>query len=185
MILKYGNVTLRPIEKTDSELLQSMLNSPYIETMTGSWNLPVSSYNQEKWVENYRDSLETVRWMIELENGVTLGMVSLTDINWVSRIAYINYKINVEERRRLKGDTKNALYIVVKYAFDEMGLHRIEGDILEYNVMSLKLIKSIGFVEEGIRRLRVLKNGEWRNQVCFGLIDSEFKRYEDGTAPWQ
>ena len=40
MILKYGNVTLRPIEKTDSELLQSMLNSPYIETMTGSWNLP-------------------------------------------------------------------------------------------------------------------------------------------------
>lgn len=185
MILKYGNITLRPIEKNDSALLLSMINSPEIGQMTGAWSVPVSSYNQDKWIENYKDSYEMIRWMIELDNGVTIGMISLSDINWISRTAFINYKINPLETNRLKGDTKNAVYIAVKFAFDEMGLHRIEGHILTFNIMSIKLIESIGFVKEGVFRARVLKNGKWCDQACYGLLDSEFKRYEDGTAPWQ
>lgn len=185
MILKYGNVILRPIEKKDVELLRYMINCPEIEAMTVSWNVPISNHGQEKWVENYQNTYETIRWMIELENGITLGMVSLTGIDWITRIAHISYKINGEERNRMKGDTKNAIYIVAKYAFDEMGLHRIEGEVLEYNIWSIKLLKSIGYVEEGVRRSRILKNGKWCNLVCFGLLDSEFQRYDDGTAPWQ
>lgn len=185
MILKYGNIKLRPIEKKDSELLALMINSQSIEAMTGGWNVPVSSLDQDKWIENYHNSRDCIRLMIELENGTTIGLISLTEIDWITRRGYISYKTNPEERSRLKGDMKNALYILAKYAFDEMGLHRLEGDILEYNTMSKKLIKSVGFVEEGVRRARVLKNGQWQNQVCYGLLDSEFSRYPDGTAPWQ
>ena len=185
MILKYGNITLRPIERKDSELLRLMINSPEVEEMTENWNVPVSSYNQDKWIENYKDSHEMIRWMIELDNGTTIGMVSFFDINWITRRASISYKINPFETNRLKGDTKNAVYIAVKYAFDEMGLHRIESVILSFNIMSIKLTESVGFVKEGVFRARILKNGKWCNQVFYGLLEDEFKRYEDGTAPWQ
>lgn len=102
MILKYGNVKLRPIEKKDSELLALMINSQSIEAMTGGWNVPVSSLDQDKWIENYHNSRDCIRLMIELENGTTLGLISLTEIDWITRRGYISYKTNPEERTSIE-----------------------------------------------------------------------------------
>ncbi len=185
MILKYGNVILRAIEKEDASLLRTLINSIEVENMTVGWNPPVSKYNQDNWINNYADSDAQIRWMIEVDNGVTIGMIVLSDIDWKNRVGFVHYKINPFERDRKKGDTKNALYAVLQYAFDELGLHRIEGSILSYNTFSMKLIKSMGFTKEGTYRKKVYKNGEWHDEEFFALIDEEFMRFKDGEAPWQ
>lgn len=185
MILRFGNVTLRAIEKEDSVLLMHLINNPAVEAMTVGGNSPVSEYMQEEWIKNYRDTQTLKRWMIELDNGVTLGMITLSDINWKDRHGFIQYKINPEERNRLRGDMKNALYAVVKYSFEELGLNRLEGSILEYNTFSKKMIQSMGFVKEGVARSKVFKMGKWWSEEYYGLLSSEFVYYEDGVAPWQ
>lgn len=186
MILKYGNIVLRAIETRDKELLLHLINDPEVEKMTGGWNLPVSEYVQEKWITEYKNTNTMIRWIIEGSTSkIALGMIVLSDIDWKNRCGFIHYKINSNEINREKGDTKNALYIAIKYAFDELGLHRLEGSILDYNIFSKKLVKSMGFEKEGIFRLKIFKDGIWHDQEYYGLLSDEFKRYKDGAAPWQ
>lgn len=186
MELKFGNVKLRAIEKEDCELLKFLMNSAGVERTTVGWNQPISTIMQEKWIEQYTNSDTVMRWMIELDNGTTLGMVMLTDIDWKNRVALIGIKTNPYEKRRLKGDTKNALYAVIKYAFEELALHRIESTILKCNTFSIKLLgESMGFQMEGVQRLKIYKCGMWNDLCCYGLLDKDYKHYDDGCAPWQ
>ena len=185
MELKFGNVKLRAIEKEDCGLLKFLMNSAAVEQTTVGWNQPVSTAMQEKWIENYRNSDNIMRWMIELENGVVLGMIMLTDIDWKNRIALIGIKINPYEKKRLKGDTKNALYAVIEYAFEELALHRIESLILKNNIFSIRLGESMGFQLEGVQRAKIYKRGIWNDLCCYGLLNEDYVHYDDGRAPWQ
>ena len=162
-----------------------MMNEPSIEHDTVGWNFPVSSYQQEKWTKDFSNSMSCMRWMIELDNGNTIGMISLQDFDWKNRKATVGIKINIKETNRIYGDKKDAYYAVLLYAFDELGLNRIENSTLDYNIFSLKLSKSMGFVDEGVQRKAIYKFGKWHNLIIKGLLSEELIRYEDGNAPWQ
>ena len=185
MNLHFGNIILRAIEEKDAALLKLLMNSSEVEAMTVGWNPPVSDFAQAEWIKNFRCSDKQIRWMMELNDGTTIGMIVLSDIDWKNRTAFVHYKINPFEKNRQRGDTKNALYAVLKYAFDELGFHRIEGSILDYNTFSRKLILSLGFVKEGTYRKKTFKNGTWHDEDSFGLLNEEFIRYYDNEAPWQ
>ncbi len=186
MILNFGNVTLRAIEMRDKELLLYLVNDPNTEKMTGGWNHPVSEHAQEEWMREYRFSDDAMRWVAENRNNrVAFGLITLSDIDWKNRCAFIHYKANAMETRREKGDMKDAVYAAVQYAFDELGMHRIEGLVLEQNIFSKKLLQSFGFVKEGTYRSRIFKEGRWHDQELYGLLNEEFVRYKNGEAPWQ
>lgn len=185
MELKFGNVTLRAIEKRDSGLLKMLINSSDIENMTIGWNLPVSSYAQDNWIEGYKNSYTCMRWIIELSNGVTLGMVILSGMDWKNRVAELGYKVNIYEKNRIKSDTKDAVYAVIKYAFEELGFHRLDLRILEYNIKSQKLGQNMGFKKEGVLCKRIFKNNEWHDEYIYGLLYENYISYNDGSAPWQ
>lgn len=185
MELKYGNTKLRAIEKRDCELLKFLINSAGVEKMVVGWNQPVSIDMQERWIEQYRNSNSIMRWMIELSNNITLGMITLRDIDWKNREAVMEIKTNPYETQRLEGDTKNASYAVIKYVFEELGLHRINSSILECNKFSRKLNESLGFQLEGILRKKIFKNNMWNDIYIFGLLIDDYIHYDDGQAPWQ
>lgn len=185
MNIRYGCVTLRAIEMEDLELLKYLLNAPEVEKRTVGWNMPVSSYQQEQWMLSYRNSSDCMRWMIELDNGTVLGLATLNPIDWKNKSACFGIKIRPNEIRRIYGDVKDAFYGVLQYAFDELGLHRIHAETLSTNIFSLKLTRSMGFVDEGIERESIFKTGEWQDLIIGGLLEQDFVRYPDGTAPWQ
>lgn len=185
MNLRYGCAKLRAIEEYDAELLQQLINSEDVEKMTAGWNMAVSSSKQLEWIKNYKNTSDNMRWMIDLDNDVTLGMVMLTKIDWKDRSAEISYKINPYERNRQTGDTKDAVYAVIKYAFEDLGLHRLEASIIDYNIFSQKMIKSMGFQLEGTCRSKIFKNGKWNDEYIYGLLCDEYIAYKDGEASWQ
>lgn len=185
MELKFGNVKLRAIEKEDCKLLKMLMNAASVERMTIGWNQPVSTMMQEKWIEQYENTNTVMRWMIELNNGVILGMVMLTDIDWKNRVAEIGIKTNPYEKERLEGDTKDALYAVIRYTFEELGLHRLDSFLLKKNKFSVKLNENLGFQLEGIQRAKIYKNGVWNDLCCYGFLEENYVHYEDGQAPWQ
>lgn len=185
MELKFGNTKLRAIEKQDCQLLKFLMNSTGVEKMVLGWNLPVSTDMQEKWIEQYENSDRIIRWMIELSNNVTLGMMTLRNIDWKNREAEMEIKTNPYETQRLIGDTKDASYAVIKYVFEELGLHRINSSVLKCNRFSRKLNESLGFQMEGILRKKIFKNNVWNDVYIFGLIIDDYIHYDDGYAPWQ
>ena len=182
MIIKNGCAILRAIEEKDFDLLFYLINAPEIEEKTVGWHLPISSNEQRNFMANYRNSNTDFRLMIELSNGKTIGMISLTQIDWKNRTATIGYKISASFEDRIKGDMKDAINGLLKYAFFELGLNCIISEILEDNIFSLKLAKKMHFVEEGILRERVYKQGKFKNQLIFSMLKSEYEVLEKNNG---
>lgn len=178
MIINYGCAKLRAIEKEDFDLLFYLINAPEIEDMTGGWCFPVSRMAQEQWIDSFHNTKENIKLMIELTNHKTIGMIMLTGIDWKNRNALLEYKMSAPAEDRMKGDMLDAVTGMLKYAFEELGLHCITALVLEENKFSLKLCRRAGFIEEGILRDRVYKKGTYKNQIILSLLKDEFYKGE-------
>lgn len=175
MIIKNGCVTLRAIEKKDAALLLQMINSPEIEKALGSFSLPVSEAQQQEWVANYRNTEKQLRLMIELENGATVGVIMLYDIDMKNGTAEIGYKLLADKEVRIKGDTDDAVQGVLQYAFRELRLNCVTAHTLTDNIKSERLLKRNGFTEEGLLRQRVYQSGSYVDMKAFSILKGEFE----------
>ena len=68
---------------------------------------------------------------------------------------------------------KEAVRLVIKYAFSEMDLHRIEASTLLDNVKSQRVLLANGFKELGVNKDYLLINGDWRDHRTFYIINDK------------
>ena len=178
MVIKYGCVTLRAIEERDADLLFYLINDPVIENCTVGWNFPISYIEHKRWMEQFKNSTKSIKFMIELENSHTIGMIMLENLDWKNRTAEIGYKISAPSENRIKGDMTDAVSGMLKYAFNELGFNCISTVILENNMRSRNLCKRTGFTEEGVLRKRVYKDGTSKNLIVVSILKEEFVEKE-------
>jgi len=175
MLIRNGCVTLRAIEESDLELLHIMINEPDIENMTGGWNPAIGRMEKKQWMASYKNTDKNMRLMIELTNGKTIGMIMLTDIDWKNRKAAMGFKLHASAEDRIKGDLYDASAGIVEYAFNELGMNRLEGYIVDDNVFSIKMSKKLGFQQEGILRERIYKGGRYHDQIILALLKKDYQ----------
>ena len=176
MLIKYGCVTLRAIEENDWELLLSMMNSPEIDMYVGNAHLPASELSQKNWISQYKNTDETIRLMIELNNGKTIGMIMLQHIDYRNQIAELGIKTYVSDvQDRLPHDTDDAYNAMLKFAFDELNMNCIYCFVTDDNMRSLKFHNRLGFKEDGVLRHRLYSSGIHKNLVAFSMLKDEFE----------
>lgn len=90
--------------------------------------------------------------------------------------AEIGYSIHIEEEKR-QGYMKEALPFIIRYGFDYMRLNRIEAFVGPANIPSVKLVKSLGFTEEGRMREHYFKNDRIEDSIIFSLLKREYTGY--------
>ncbi len=73
-----------------------------------------------------------------------------------------------------QGFMTEALRAIYAWAFETMAVERIEAQVHPQNAPSLALLKTLGFVEEGLMREAGLWLGERRDLVQLGLLKREF-----------
>jgi [ribosomal protein S5]-alanine N-acetyltransferase len=76
----------------------------------------------------------------------------------------------VDERVAGQGVAPTALALVVDHCFSAAGLHRVEADVRPENAASLRVVRKLGFVEEGRHRRYLFIDGAWRDHACFALL---------------
>lgn len=59
---------------------------------------------------------------------------------------------------------------VVRHAFDDLGLHRVEANIQPSNARSIALVSSIGFTKEGYSPAFLRIGGEWRDHERWAVV---------------
>ena len=64
--------------------------------------------------------------------------------------------------------------LLIRFAFEQLDLHRIEADPDPQNAASIKLLLKQGFKREGLLRERYFLNGEPQDAEYYGLLRREW-----------
>ncbi|MEA2319056.1 MAG: hypothetical protein QOD44_3245 [Solirubrobacteraceae bacterium] len=103
-----------------------------------------------------------------------IGRVALANVvrgPWQN--ATLGYWVDRDAGRR--GHATRAVRLVLGYAFDHLGLHRVQPAIIPRNAASLRVASKVGFRHEG-RALRYLKiNGAWEDHDIFALTSEDWR----------
>lgn len=120
------------------------------------------------------------QWGIALKEGdQVVGTTSLASWDRAHRRAELGFALRRDCWGR--GHGTEAVKRIVAFAFEELDLHRLEADVDPRNEASIRILKRLGFTEEGLLRERYLLGGETQDALFLGLLRSEWSDHVDGA----
>lgn len=102
-----------------------------------------------------------------------IGFAKLFWIEWSNGTGFIQMGIGESQFRRL-GYGREALNLLLRFAFGEVNLFRLTAIMPEYNLPALGLFKQLGFVEEVRRRQAVHREGRHWDSIHLGILSREW-----------
>lgn len=170
IFLEGEQVALRTIEEDDLEYLQEQINDPQVWRAIGR-DRPVNADQEQSFYEDVVCADDNVTLMITADNAV--GTVGLNGVDTGNDTAELGYWVDPEHHR--KGYGSDAANRIIEYGFQQLGLHRIEARVFEFNEASQALLESVGFVEEGVHRDAEFIDGEYQDVHWYGLLEEEWR----------
>ncbi|MBW8362825.1 MAG: GNAT family N-acetyltransferase [Kaistella sp.] len=184
MNIKGKKVTLRAIEKEDLELLQYWSNDPEINYMLGGWHFPSSKQDQEKWFQGLSVNGNHQRFAIDTDELGLIGMANLVEINWKDRNAFHGMLLG-DSNIRGKGYGVDTVMAINRYAFEELGLMRMDTTIIANNAPSIGVYtKKCGWIIEGIKKNHYFRKNQWIDQLIIGITRDDYFSLIDENKYW-
>ena len=173
MNIEGKKVYLRAMELEDMPVYMEMMNNKDVSHNVVGWSFPVSQFEQQKWYENAISSSDKRFSIVIKESDQCVGMITLTDIDWVNRSAFHGIKLHPNCPKRL-GIATDAIMALMEYAFCELNLNRLDGGWLDYNKASEQLYEKCGWSKEGIKRNAIYRNGKYHDLVIAGILKEDY-----------
>jgi ribosomal-protein-alanine N-acetyltransferase len=89
----------------------------------------------------------------------------------------------IDEARAGQGYTPEAAAVLIRFAFEDVGLHRIQVSIIPRNTASRRVATKLHLREEGIAERFLEIDGVWEDHVCYAVTAEEWgdrrKVYEE------
>ena len=171
--MKGRKVEIRGIRKEDLPLLLDMINDPVINNMTVGESKKVSMQEQEAWFERYLQSGANNRFIIENKD----------DIDEVNRSCGLAIKLS-EGRISSPGVGIDAFMVMLRYCFEDLKMHRVTANAIDYNKASLNLQSRCGMKKEGVLRQAAFKNGEFHDVIITSMLDTEYRQFIEIEKYW-
>jgi len=175
-------IRLRAIEEGDLESMADWLNDPVISHYVGGFSFPVSKSQQRRWYESALNDDKNIRLIVETkDDNRVIGLTGLWQIDWVNRHALTALKLGADNIRG-KGYGTDAIMTLMSYAFYQVGLNRLWGEILPFNVGSYKAyVTKCGWMVEGIYRQHVYRDGRFYDQMRVAVLKEDFDRLSNAS----
>jgi RimJ/RimL family protein N-acetyltransferase len=178
-------VRLRAIEETDLAVLHQWANDANLWTMLGGWHFPTSLASTRSWFEKLHSDTANQRFIIEtLEAGDVIGTANLVSLDWKNRNAFHGMSLGSSAVRG-KGYGLDTVMAMMRYVFDELGLERLDGDIISYNEASLALyVGKCGWTVEGRQRRWHYRKGQFWDKILVGITRDDYYALAQENGYW-
>lgn len=134
------------------------------------------------WIQ---DEYITFRWIIENGDGEKVGEISTFDCE--RRVGVFKYAILIRRSypNWRRSYASEAIKIVARYYFRELGYQKLTALVYSFNELSLRMHEKLGFVFEGRLRRTVYTNGRRYDTIYFGITKEEFDRLDPPPPLWE
>ena len=168
-------VRLRAVEVADLTLLHQWSNDETLWAGLGGWRFPSNLESTGAWFAGLGADAAHHRWAIEaLDGAQVIGTANLVGLDWKNRHATHGMLLGPADLRG-KGYGRDTVMAVMRYAFDELGLERLDGDIIEFNEASHRLyVGKCGWKEEGRQRRWHFRQGRFWDRILVGVTRQDY-----------
>ena len=172
-------IYLRAMEMEDMECFRDMINDPRVSQNVVGWSFPVSKREQMQWYERAVGDKKNLRFTVVLkENDQPVGMVTLSSLDWQNRSATHGIKLHPDCPKG-RGIATDAVMTLMQYAFDEAGLHRLDGSWIDFNEASQKLYLKCGWSIEGIKKEAIYRSGGFHDLYVVGILEEDYRNVKE------
>lgn len=172
MYIHKNGIILSKIEKSDLPLLKELKNESWFGTHTINF---LNDLDQERWFTNLNSQNTLILKATNLL-GENIGLYKIQNIDWVNR--KYNSAHDVFKSQRGKGYSKPVLEAGIDFGFEVLNMNRIDTEVIENNIASLKSALFVGFIEEGRKRNCIHKCGEYLDSIILGILNNEWKELD-------
>lgn len=134
---------------------------------------PVGAAEHRAWFDSVQQRTDVSIFGIRLaESDELIGSCQLSSIHHTYRSAELQIRIGPPDRRG-QGLGREAIDLLLQYAFDDLNLHRVQLHVLATNTVAIRLYRDIGFVTEGTLRDAAYVGGAYVDIVVMSLLEVE------------
>jgi RimJ/RimL family protein N-acetyltransferase len=141
-----------------------------------SMRYPLSRLAEEEWMRAHASkqlSFSEVFFAIETRDGVHIGNINFHQVSEEDRSARLGIAIGDKEYWS-RGYGTDAMLTFLRFAFDEMNLHRVDLTVFEENARARACYRKCGFVEEVRMRQARYTRGHYQDHLVMGILRDEF-----------
>jgi diamine N-acetyltransferase len=173
MVTLQGNtIFLRALEPEDLVFIYRIENDENIWEVSNT-QTPYSKFLITQYLENaHQDIYEAKQLRLaicKIENLEAIGLIDLFDFDPKNKRAGVGIIIQNEVDRN-KGFGKEALGLMINYAFHQLQLHQLYANIGTENLPSLSLFTTFGFEKIGVKKDWNFTNNSFHDEVLLQLI---------------
>lgn len=146
--MKYKNVELRQLEKTDLEYLRQWRNNPDNTKYLSSIGY-ITEEMQQSWYQKYLIDKDEIIFAI-IENDFINNIVgSISLYNFRNNVAELGRILVGDPKAHGRGVCENALRAILVFAFEQINLDEIYLHVYEENTIALHVYEKVGFSIKG------------------------------------
>lgn len=139
--------------------------------------LPKSKAQWTNWLEKSEKDRDSYLFAIRrVEDDFLIGIAELDGILWTHQNCWLS--IGIGERANWgQGYGREAVELTLRYAFNELNMHRVQLTVFSYNERAIALYEGLGFTREGIYREHLHRDGRHYDMYLYGLLRSEWEKH--------
>lgn len=132
----------------------------------------VRRWAEQESTQSLKD--DNVRFTIaRIADDVVVGDLGVHDAD--PRVGTFSYGINIKREEQRQGYASEAILLLLRYYFQERRYQKVTATVYSFNEASIGLHERLGFQLEGRLRRMVYTDGDYHDQLLYGLTVEEFR----------
>lgn len=167
-------ITLRKVTEEDTEIYHSWRNNTEVMKSTSPTLDQYTKADTASFIQMISGATDAKSYMIELnETAQPIGIISLIHIDYKNRNAECVIDLG-EADQWGKGFGKEAMQLLLSYAFEELNLHKVYLRVFSFNERAVRLYEKLGFEKEGEQKDQLFRNAEWHSVVLMAIFQKVY-----------
>jgi RimJ/RimL family protein N-acetyltransferase len=174
-VLTGTHIALSPVTADDLASLHRWINDRELVVLSAPYR-PVHFSDHEAWWNSVSSDPTVTLFAIRLrEDHRLVGTCQLLAIDQRHRSAELQIRIG-EPDARGRGLGTEAVGLLLRHAFDDLGLGRVALHVLASNERAIATYERTGFVREGVLREAAFVDGRREDVVVMALLSADWER---------
>lgn len=165
-------IELRPVARSDASQILKWRNNPQISAYMYT-DHEITEAEHAAWLDRLLSLDDRMGWIVVLD-GDPVGAAFVTEIDRRHRNAvWAFYLADPAVRGRGVGSAVEAF--VLEFAFDELELHKLSCEVMDFNQNVIDMHRKFGFRDEGVFRQEKLKDGQWHDVFRLAYFEEDWQ----------